>query len=141
MASKPHPVPSRRSTELSNQKKARAVIDQMIEALGGQAYLTVQDFYAEGRSGSFHNETLAGYGLYYRFWKWPDQDRIELTKKRDIVQLYLGDRQRTKLPIRVFMPWICKKMKNCSRPYSAGVTTPRDRSAEVVDRAWHSAAG
>ncbi len=78
-------------TELTNQKKARAVIDQMIEALGGQAYLTVQDFYAEGRSGSFHNETLAGYGLYYRFWKWPDQDRIELTKERDVVQLYLGD--------------------------------------------------
>jgi hypothetical protein len=78
-------------TELSNQKKARAVIDQMIEALGGQAYLNVQDFYAEGRSGSFHNETLAGYGLYYRFWKWPDQDRIELTKERDVVQLYLGD--------------------------------------------------
>jgi hypothetical protein len=78
-------------TELSNQKKARAVIDQMIEALGGQAYLTVQDFYAEGRSGSFHNETLQGYGLYYRFWKWPDQERTELTKERDVVQLYLGD--------------------------------------------------
>src|SRR5579864_2456348 len=78
-------------TELSNQQKARAVIDQMIQALGGQAYLTVQDYYAEGRSGSFHNETLSGYGLYYRFWKWPDKDRIELTKERDIVQLYLGD--------------------------------------------------
>jgi hypothetical protein len=78
-------------TEQSNQQKARAVIDQMIQVLGGQAYLTVQDYYAEGRSGSFHNETLAGYGLYYRFWKWPDKDRIELTKERDIVQLYLGD--------------------------------------------------
>lgn len=75
----------------SNQQKARSLIDQMIHALGGQAYLNAQDFYAEGRSGSFHNETLVGSGLYYRFWKWPDKDRIELTKQRDIVQLFVGD--------------------------------------------------
>jgi hypothetical protein len=76
----------------SNQQKARSLIDQMIQALGGQAYLTAQDYYAEGRSGTFHNESLVGSGLYYRFWKWPDKDRIELTKQRDIVQLFVGDR-------------------------------------------------
>jgi hypothetical protein len=75
----------------TNQQKARTLVDQMIQALGGQAYLTVQDYYAEGRSGSFHNESLQGTSLFYRFWKWPDKDRIELTKQRDIVQLYLGD--------------------------------------------------
>src|SRR6266853_4053268 len=75
----------------NNQQKARVLVDQMIQALGGQAYLNAQDFYAEGRSGSFHNETLVGSGLYYRFWKWPDKDRSELTKQRDIVQLYVGD--------------------------------------------------
>ncbi|MBZ5509267.1 MAG: hypothetical protein LAO78_27735 [Acidobacteriia bacterium] len=78
-------------TGQSNQQKARTVIDDMIQALGGQAYLTAQDYYAEGRSGSFHNESLVGSGLYYRFWKWPDKDRIELTKQRDIVQLYVGE--------------------------------------------------
>jgi hypothetical protein len=78
-------------TGQSNQQKARAVIDDMIQALGGQAYLTAQDYYAEGRSGSFHNESLVGSGLYYRFWKWPDKDRIEQTKQRDIVQLYVGE--------------------------------------------------
>src|SRR5579864_8809318 len=75
----------------TNQQKARTLVDQMVQALGGQAYLTAQDYYAEGRSGSFHNETLVSWGLYYRFWKWPDKDRIELTKQRDIVQLYVGD--------------------------------------------------
>ena len=75
----------------TNQQKARALVDQMIQALGGQAYLTAQDYYAEGRSGSFHNESLQGTSLFYRFWKWPDKDRIELTKQRDIVQLYVGD--------------------------------------------------
>lgn len=75
----------------TNQQKARTMVDQMIQALGGQAYLTVEDYYAEGRSGSFHNESLVGTNLFYRFWKWPDKDRIELTKQRDIVQLYVGD--------------------------------------------------
>lgn len=75
----------------TNQQKAKTLVDQMIQALGGQAYLTAQDYYAEGRSGSFHNETLQGTSLFYRFWKWPDKDRIELTKQRDIVQLYVGD--------------------------------------------------
>jgi hypothetical protein len=75
----------------TNQQKARTLVDQMVQALGGQAYLTVQDYYSEGRSGSFHNESLVGSGLFYRFWKWPDKDRIELTKQRDIVQLYVGD--------------------------------------------------
>src|ERR1043166_2655 len=75
----------------SNQQKARTLVDEMIQALGGQAYLPAQDYYAEGRSGSFHNETLQGTSLFYRFWKWPDKDRIELTKQRDIVQLYVGD--------------------------------------------------
>jgi hypothetical protein len=75
-----------------NQQKARAAVDQMIQALGGQSYLTAEDYYAEGRSGSFHNESLVGSGLYFRYWKWPDKDRIELTKERDIVQLFVGDR-------------------------------------------------
>src|ERR1041384_4681160 len=85
-AAKP-PAPSAQT----NQQKARALVDQMIQALGGQAYLTVQDYYAEGRSGSYHNESLQGTSLFYRFWEWPDKDRIELTKQRDIVQLYVGD--------------------------------------------------
>ena len=76
----------------NNQQKARTAIDQMIQALGGQAYLTVEDYYVEGRSGSFHNESLVGSSLYFRYWKWPDKDRIEQTKQRDIVQLLVGDR-------------------------------------------------
>jgi hypothetical protein len=85
-------APSAKPAETqTNQQKARTLVDQMIQALGGQAYLTAQDYYAEGRSGSFHNESLVGTSLFYRFWKWPDKDRIEITKQRDIVQLYVGD--------------------------------------------------
>lgn len=77
-------------TEQTNQQKARVIVDQMIQALGGQAYLNVQDSYSEGRTGSFHNESLTGWTLFYRYWKWPDMERTELTKQRDVVELYLG---------------------------------------------------
>jgi len=92
MAGQQTPAPSSAGPTQNNQQKARAVVDQMIQALGGQAYLTAQDYYAEGRSGSFHNESLVGWSLYYRYWKWPNKERTELTKQRDIVQLYLEDK-------------------------------------------------
>lgn len=80
------------SAAASNQQKARAVLDQMIAALGGQNYLTVQDSYSEGRYGRFHNEVMVGGAKYFRTWRWPDSDRWELTDQRDIVQLFIGDK-------------------------------------------------
>jgi hypothetical protein len=77
----------------SNQQKARAILDQMIAAMGGQAYLSVQNSYSEGRYGRFgHNGNQVGGTVFFRYWEWPDKDRWELTPQRDIVQLFLGDR-------------------------------------------------
>ena len=90
LAAQETPVPKPQTSAQTNQQKARAVVDQMIAALGGQAYLNVQDYYAEGRSGSFHNESLVSWSLFYRYWKSPDKDRYEITKERDIVELYVG---------------------------------------------------
>lgn len=77
----------------SNQQKARAVIDQMIAALGGQAYLNLQDSYSEGRYGRFHNEVMVASNVFFRYWKWPDQERYEVTEQRDVVYLFLGDKE------------------------------------------------
>ncbi len=38
-----------------NAKKARAVLDQTIQALGGSAYLNIQDITQEGRTYSFYH--------------------------------------------------------------------------------------
>jgi hypothetical protein len=77
----------------SNQQKARSILDRMIATMGGQAYLSVQDSYSEGRYGRFgHSGEQVGGTVFFRFWEWPDKDRWELTQQRDIVQLYLGDR-------------------------------------------------
>src|SRR5512135_1087670 len=73
-------------------KKARALIQQAIEALGGQAYLNVQDMEQEGRAYRFYHGEAEGAGtLFWRFWKWPDKDRVEVTKQRDIVYINNGD--------------------------------------------------
>jgi hypothetical protein len=90
------PVPSVSSaipTDQENVRKARAVLDQAIQALGGKAYLNAQDMTQEGRSYSFHHGEPNSLGtLFWRFRKFPDKDRIELTKKRDVIELYSGDK-------------------------------------------------
>jgi hypothetical protein len=76
-----------------NASKAKALIDQAIQALGGQAYLNVQDVSQQGRTYSFHNGETTGPGLqFWRFLKFPDRERIELTKQRDIAYVYNGDK-------------------------------------------------
>lgn len=80
-------------TAQSNEQKARAVLDQMIAALGGQAYLNLQDSYSEGRYGRFHNEVMVASNVFFRYWKWPDQERYEITEQRDVVYLFLGDKE------------------------------------------------
>lgn len=80
-------------TTQSNEQKARTLISQMITALGGQAYLTVQDAYSEGRYGRFHNEVMAASNVFFRYWRWPDQERYEITEQRDVVYIFQGDRE------------------------------------------------
>jgi len=76
-----------------NVRKAKAVLDQMIQALGGNAYLNIEDVSQEGRTYSFHLGISEGVGvLFWRFYKFPDKDRVELTKKRDVVYVYRGDK-------------------------------------------------
>jgi len=76
-----------------NVRKAKTLLAQTIEALGGNAYLNVADVSQEGRSYGFHLGESQGVGVvFWRFYKFPDQDRLEITKKRDIVYVYRGDK-------------------------------------------------
>ena len=80
-------------TDQENVRKARALLDQAIQALGGQAYLNAEDMTQEGRSYSFHHGEPNSLGtLFWRFRKFPDKDRIEVTKKRDVIEIYSGDK-------------------------------------------------
>lgn len=73
--------------------KACELLNQMIRALGGDAYLNIQNSQTEGRTYGFYHGQPSGMGnVYWRFWQWPDKERIELTKQRDVVELFDGDK-------------------------------------------------
>ncbi len=76
-----------------NALKAKALLQEAIQALGGQAYLDIQDISQEGRTYSFHHGEPSSFGVqFWRFYRFPDKDRVELTKKRDVVYVYNGDK-------------------------------------------------
>ncbi len=79
-------------TEDSGARKAKALVDQTIQALGGPAYLSLQSMEQQGRTYGFNRGEPAGAGApFWRFWKWPDKDRVELTKQRDWIIIHTGD--------------------------------------------------
>ena len=74
-----------------NAKLARAALDAMVQALGGQAWLNMKNQMREGHIAAFfHGKPSGGTTQYWEYHAWPDQDRIEYTKHRDVVQFYLG---------------------------------------------------
>ena len=78
---------------VQNANKAKAIIDQGIQALGGQTWLTIRDQEQQGRTYGFHHGTpTGGGGPFWRFFQFPDKDRIEFTKERDIAQVFVGDK-------------------------------------------------
>src|SRR5271154_4511721 len=79
--------------DLENARKARALLDQALQALGGQAFLNIHDMEEEGRTYSFYHGRPTSNGvLFWRFAEYPDKERIEVTKERDVANLYTGDK-------------------------------------------------
>ena len=76
-----------------NSKKAKALIDQAIAALGGPAYLAIRDREQQGRGYGFHHGRAEGGGnVFWDFIEFPDKERVEITKERDIAELYVGNK-------------------------------------------------
>jgi len=87
----PAPSPASNSQDV-NARKARQILDQMIQALGGQAYMSIQDMSQEGRGYSFYQGKPDSLGtVFWLFWKFPDKQRVELTKQRDVITINNGD--------------------------------------------------
>jgi hypothetical protein len=78
--------------EQSNAK-GRQILDQLITGLGGPTYLDVKDSDCEGRLARFgHNGEMTGYTNFKDFWRYPDANRTEYSKKGVIINLYAGDK-------------------------------------------------
>jgi hypothetical protein len=73
--------------------KAKAITQKSIQALGGAAYLGVHDSTCSGRYALFDRKgELGGYDRFIEYVKYPDKDRTEYSKKRNIINVYNGDR-------------------------------------------------
>lgn len=73
-------------------RKSRELLEKMIAALGSDAYLSYSSMTQEGRSYSFWQGQPNSAGVrFWRFWHYPDKDRVELTKQRDVIYIYNGD--------------------------------------------------
>ena len=83
--------PLRAQNEDANQKKARATLDAMVAALGGQRWPTLTSTMQQGRTSGFYQGKPTGMtSEFYEIQKFPDQTRIELGKKRDVVEIICG---------------------------------------------------
>ena len=76
-----------------NARKAKELVNEAIQALGGDTYLNIRDREQQGRGYAFHHGRPSGGGhLFWSFSEFPDKERVEITKERDIAELYVGDK-------------------------------------------------
>src|SRR3974377_1898880 len=96
-ASKPSNI-----NDSDNARKARAILEQAVEALGGQAYLTYDNKLEEGRYyPMYHGRSVSTGILYARYVRYPDKERFEvrhqsgsvkIDDKNDMVVVHNGDK-------------------------------------------------
>jgi outer membrane lipoprotein-sorting protein len=73
--------------------KGKQILDQLITALGGPTYLDIRESNCEGRLAQFgHAGELSGYTPFKVYWRYPDKNRTDFSKKGVIVNVYNGDR-------------------------------------------------
>ena len=124
------PSTSANQSGQSNQQKARAFITQLIQTLGGSAYLNLQNGEFEGRYGVFYHERSEGSDVFHRFWAWPDKDRREITKQRDIVELVVGNQMYE-------MTFRGTRTYDLNQDYNARIYVERrQHSLEIILRQW-----
>jgi hypothetical protein len=74
-----------------NAQKARAALDAMVQALGGEAWLNMKNRFEQGHAaGFYHGDPDPGTLQLFEYHSWPDHDRIEATKHRDVVDFFIG---------------------------------------------------
>jgi hypothetical protein len=81
------------SDDQKSFEKARLLLQQAIDALGGPAYLGVRDMQQQGRTYTLHHGQSTSNGIqFWRFVEPPDKERVELTKERDVADVFTGDK-------------------------------------------------
>ena len=73
-----------------NAAQAHAVLDAMVKAMGGNAWLNMKNQVREGHFAVFYHGTPdLGTTKFYEFHTWPDRDRTEFTTHRDVAVFFI----------------------------------------------------
>jgi len=64
----------------ASEAKAKQILNQLIQGLGGPAYLDMRERQCDGRRAAIgHNGALAGYVQFKDSWEFPDKNRTDYT--------------------------------------------------------------
>jgi len=111
-----------------NGRQARAALDAMVQALGGQAWLQIKNQMRQGRVAAFFHGNPAGENTdYWECHAWPDHDRFEYGKHRDVVQFYV---ERAGLEVTY------KGKAPLPQEQADDFLRRRDHSIETAVKAW-----
>jgi hypothetical protein len=111
-----------------NAAKARETLDAMVKAMGGDAWLNIKNVVREGHIAAFfHGTPDPGTTLFWDFHTWPDHDRVEYTKHRDVLQFYEG-RKGIEVTYRGAKPLPQEQVDDFMRR--------RDHSIELAVKVW-----
>jgi hypothetical protein len=111
------------STQDSSAAKARAALDAMVKALGGDRWLNIQNSYIEGRIAAFYQGKPTGATVQYWDWRTLNEDRLDLDESK-------SDKHR-------WMQFFSGK--NCWEvTYRGKKPLPADQCSEAIRRRDHS---
>jgi len=111
-----------------NAAKARTVLDEMVKALGGDAWLNLKNVTRAGHLAAFHHgDPDPGTLLFYECHVWPDRDRFEYGKHKDVYQFYEG-RKGIEVTYRGAKPLPQEQVDDFLRR--------RDHSIELAVKVW-----
>jgi hypothetical protein len=128
LAASLHPARSQDADAAANQKKARATLDAMVTALGGSRWLTLTNTMQQGRTSGFYQGKPTGMtSEFFEIQKYPDQIRIELGKKRNVMEMFDGDQA-----------WeiTYKGKRELPKDQVQDLIRRRDHSIQVAMRVW-----
>jgi hypothetical protein len=111
-----------------NSQKARALLNAMVEAMGGQRWLSLQNSYYQGRvSGFYQGKPTGGIEDFFQ-WRTPDgKERVEYSKKHDDVVIFSGDQ---------CMEATYQGKKPLPKDICEDYLRRRDHSIDVAIRVW-----
>ena len=99
----------------SSADRGRAILEATIEKLGGAAFLEPRDLRAEGRAFQFgRDERLSGLARFVVYEKFPNKERQELGKDKDIIRVFNGDQgwDKTFRGVREYPPEEMQRIRN-----------------------------